>query len=30
VFSKGIILYFVIVASVVMSLFVAGYTDGHG
>jgi hypothetical protein len=28
-FGKGIILYFVVVASLALSLFVAGYSDGH-
>jgi hypothetical protein len=27
--GRGIILYFVVVASLAASLFVAGYSDGH-
>jgi hypothetical protein len=29
VFSKGTILYFVVVASLVLSVIGAGYADGH-
>jgi hypothetical protein len=29
VFSKGTILYFVVVASLVLSIIGAGYADGH-
>ena len=28
-FSKGTILYFVVVASLVLSIIGAGYADGH-
>jgi hypothetical protein len=29
VVGRGILLYFVVVASLALSLFVAGYSDGH-